>query len=206
MTRLSLQVKSNNMGNYIYKDDTLVDENGLTVMMGWERPIMNQVANIITLTGGDILNIGFGMGIIDTYIQESNVNSHTIIESHPDVIDYMKVNGWESKANCFYGRWQDQIDYIGMFDGIYLDTWMDQRVPFIPELLDKCLKVGGLFSIWHNDIEFDSLLDILSEDYEVSYQYMQNNNFIPEQQYEKGGFYINPVLEKITIPIITRLR
>ena len=54
------------MSRYFYKNDTLVDEKGLTVMMGWERPIMNQVANIITLTGGDILNIGFGMGIIDT--------------------------------------------------------------------------------------------------------------------------------------------
>lgn len=194
------------MSKYFYKNDTLVDEKGLTVMMGWERPIMKQVADIITFNGGDILNIGFGMGIIDTYIQESNINSHTIIESHPDVFDHMKDNDWESKAECIFGRWQDQFDNIEKFDGIYLDTWMDQRVPFIPELLHKCLKVGGIFSIWHNDIEFDSLLDILSEDYEVSYQYIQNNNFIPEQQYEKGGFYINPVLEKITIPIITRLR
>ena len=97
------------MGRYFYKDDTLVDENGLTVMMGWERPVMKKVADIITLTGGDILNIGFGMGIIDTYIQESNPNSHTIIESHTDVINYMKDNSWEDKANCVYGRWQDQM-------------------------------------------------------------------------------------------------
>lgn len=194
------------MGRYFYKDDTLVDENGLTVMMGWERPVMKKVADIITLTGGDILNIGFGMGIIDTYIQESNPNSHTIIESHPDVINYMKDNSWEDRATCIYGRWQDHVDTIGQFDGIYLDTWMDQRVAFIPNFLDKCLKVGGVFSIWHNKIEFDSLLDILSDDYEVSYVEMKNEGLIPEKQYEKGGFYINPVLNNITIPIITRIR
>ncbi len=194
------------MGRYFYKDDNLVDEYGLTVMMGWERPLMKKVCDTITTSGGDILNIGFGMGIIDTYIQESNPNSHTIIESHPDVIDYMKNNNWEDKATCIFGRWQDHMDNIGMFDGIYLDTWMDQRVPFIPNFLDKCLKVGGVFSIWHNQIEFDSLLSILSDDYEISYVEMENDGLIPEKQYENGGFYINPVLNNITIPIITRIR
>jgi len=194
------------MSRYFYENDNLVDENGLTVMMGWERPIMKKVADIITNKGGDILNIGFGMGIIDTYIHELNPKSHTIIESHPDVINYMKENNWEDKSNCVYGRWQDHVDTIGQFDGIYLDTWMEQRVPFIPNLLDKCLKVGGIFSIWYNQIEFDSLLSILSDNYEISYIEMDNDGLIPEQQYEKGGFYINPVLEKITIPIITRLR
>jgi len=194
------------MTKYTYENDNLVDENGLTVMMGWERPIMKKVADIITNKGGDILNIGFGMGIIDTYIHQLNPTSHTIIESHPDVINYMKENNWEDKSNCVYGRWQDHVDTIGQFDGIYLDTWMEQRVPFIPNFLDKCLKVGGIFSIWYNQIEFDSLLSILSDNYEVSYIEMDNDGLIPEQQYEKGGFYINPVLEKITIPIITRLR
>lgn len=194
------------MGRYFYKDDNLVDEYGLTVMMGWERPLMKKVCDTITTSGGDILNIGFGMGIIDTYIQESNPNSHTIIESHPDVIDYMKDNNWEDKATCIFGRWQDHMDNIGMFDGIYLDTWMDQRVPFIPNFLDKCLKVGGVFSIWYNQTEFDSLLSILSDDYEVSYVEMENDGLIPEKQYENGGFYINPVLKNITIPIITRIR
>ena len=194
------------MGRYFYKDDNLVDEYGLTVMMGWERPLMKKVCDTITTSGGDILNIGFGMGIIDTYIQESNPNSHTIIESHPDVIDYMKDNNWEVKATCIFGRWQDHMDNIGMFDGIYLDTWMDQRVPFIPNFLDKCLKVGGVFSIWYNQTEFDSLLSILSDDYEVSYVEMENDGLIPKKQYENGGFYINPVLKNITIPLITRIR
>lgn len=194
------------MSRYFYKDDNLVDENGLTVMMGWERPVMKKVADTITKNGGDILNIGFGMGIIDTYINELNPKSHTIIESHPDVINHMRENNWEDRANCVYGRWQDHVDTIGQFDGIYLDTWMEQRVPFIPNFLDKCLKVGGVFSIWYNQIEFDSLLSILSDDYQVSYIEMDNNGLIPEKQYEKGGFYINPILEKITIPIITRIR
>ena len=120
---------------------------------------MDKVAELLCFNSGDVLNIGFGMGIVDTYIKERNPKSHTIIESHPDVIDHMKQNGWENVSNCVYGKWQDHIDNLGTYDGIYLDTWMDQRVPYIPSLLNKCLKVGGIFSIWHNDIEFDDLIE-----------------------------------------------
>lgn len=35
--------------------------------------------------GGDVLNVGFGLGIIDTAIQSHRPRSHTIIEAHPDV-------------------------------------------------------------------------------------------------------------------------
>ena len=78
------------MKKYFYKDDNLYDEDGKSVMMGWERPVMKKVSDLICFNKGDILNIGFGMGIVDTYIQEHNPSSHTIIERHPDVIDKMK--------------------------------------------------------------------------------------------------------------------
>lgn len=37
--------------------------------------------------GGDILEIGFGMGISAGHIQANSITSHTIVENHPQVIE-----------------------------------------------------------------------------------------------------------------------
>ena len=76
-----------------YIDKTLVFEEdkiyytdeGTTfeVMMNWEDSIMKASADYVCENGGDILEIGFGMGISAGYIQANNINSHTIIENHP---------------------------------------------------------------------------------------------------------------------------
>jgi hypothetical protein len=52
-----------------YQDGKLLDSKGEAVMMQWEEPIMKAHANLICQGGGDILNVGFGMGIIDAAIQ-----------------------------------------------------------------------------------------------------------------------------------------
>ena len=58
-----------------FKDDTLeffdnkiVDVNQAEVMMDWEAPIMEKAAEFICHNKGDILEIGFGMGICADYI------------------------------------------------------------------------------------------------------------------------------------------
>ena len=194
---------------YTYIDDKLVNERGESVMMGWERPIMKKVSEILCHNSGDILNIGFGMGIVDTYIQEHNPNSHTIIESHPDVIEYIKTYNWIEKDITFiFDKWQNVIDNLGTFDGIYLDTWYDIRSPYVKPLMDKCLKVGGVFSICHNDVEFNNILKSLDDKYVVYYEYIENDNLIvsAEEQFENGGFYIDPNAKNVVIPIIKRIK
>jgi len=43
---------------------------GEAVMMGWEAPLMEQHARLVTGAGGGrVLNIGFGLGIVDESIQ-----------------------------------------------------------------------------------------------------------------------------------------
>jgi type IV protein arginine methyltransferase len=194
---------------YTYTNDNLINEKGESVMMGWERPVMKKVSELITHNRGDILNIGFGMGIIDTYIQESNPNSHTIIESHPDVHNYIKELGWDKKenVNIINGTWQSQITKMGEFDGIYLDTWYDERVEYVKPLLDHHLKVGGVFSIWYNYGEFMDILKTLDERYYVSYVEIPNDNLIPDAktQFENGGFYIDPNRTNIIIPVVKKL-
>ena len=50
-----------------------------------------------TIGKGRVLNIGFGMGIIDGYLQERKPESHVIVEAHPEVIQRMKGLGWDKK-------------------------------------------------------------------------------------------------------------
>jgi protein arginine N-methyltransferase 2 len=61
-------------------DDKLLDTENDAVMMDWEAPLMERHAQVICAARGDVLNVGFGMGIIDGYMQTHKPRSHTIIE------------------------------------------------------------------------------------------------------------------------------
>lgn len=118
----------------------LIDKDGDAVMMEWERPLMALHASIITHNEGEtsitattktkknVLNVGFGMGIIDTYLQQYEPENHYIMEAHPDVLAKMEKDGWGGKGNVtiLKGRWQDTyqavIDSGVRFDGIFFDT------------------------------------------------------------------------------------
>lgn len=71
----------------------LLDAEGEAVMMGWEAPLMERHAAAICQRpgGADVLNVGFGLGLVDEAIQRHAPRSHTIIEAHPDVY----VHVWE---------------------------------------------------------------------------------------------------------------
>lgn len=74
-----------------------------------------------------MLNVGFGLGIIDTYIQSHNPVKHTIIEAHPDVYAHMLAEGWDKKpgVTIVFGRWQDAVrdGKLEAYDGIFFDTY-----------------------------------------------------------------------------------
>lgn len=73
-----------------YEGDNLLDDDNRGVMMQWEDPLMEAHAELISQGGGkDVLNVGFGMGLVDAHLQKFAPRSHTIIEAHPEV--YKKV-------------------------------------------------------------------------------------------------------------------
>ena len=74
-----------------FTDESILTEYGGQVMMNWESPIMEKAAQYICHNKGDVLEIGFGMGICADYIQAQGVNNHTIIEIHPQIreVKYM---------------------------------------------------------------------------------------------------------------------
>ena len=77
----------------------LLDDEGAPVMMKWESEIMMKTAEmLVPVPGrGRVLNVGFGMGIVDGYLQERRPESHVIIEAHSAVIKRMKETGWGKK-------------------------------------------------------------------------------------------------------------
>jgi protein arginine N-methyltransferase 2 len=69
-------------------------------MMEWERPIMERSAEIVCHNHGDVLNVGFGMAIIDTAIQKQGITTHTIIEAHPQVIEKAFLLGTQKRLHA----------------------------------------------------------------------------------------------------------
>ncbi|KAL4444039.1 hypothetical protein ABPG75_011776 [Micractinium tetrahymenae] len=136
-----------------YEGGRLVDEQGEGVMMDWETPLMRRHAEIICRGGGDVLNVGFGMGIIDGFIQEHKPRSHTIIEAHPDVYAFACSQGWDKRpgVRLVQGRWQDVIDQLGPFDGVFFDTYGEyyEDMHDLHLRLPRLLRPGGVYSFFN---------------------------------------------------------
>eukprot|EP01024_Parvocaulis_polyphysoides_P047343 TRINITY_DN4488_c0_g1_i10.p1 TRINITY_DN4488_c0_g1~~TRINITY_DN4488_c0_g1_i10.p1 ORF type:complete len:304 (-),score=23.28 TRINITY_DN4488_c0_g1_i10:375-1172(-) len=147
-----------------YSEDKLLDEEGLAVMMEWERPLMEAHAAAICQGGegdqpGDVLNIGFGMGIVDEAIQKHNPKSHTIIEAHPAVYQKMIDAGWDKKPNVriVFGKWQDVLPTLGKFDGIFYDTYGEYYADMqeLHQLMPRILNKEGIYS-YYNGLAADN--------------------------------------------------
>lgn len=47
------------------------------------HPAPTNTAPKVCAGGGDVLNVGFGLGLVDEEIQKHKPRSHTIVEAHP---------------------------------------------------------------------------------------------------------------------------
>ncbi|MEO0901050.1 MAG: class I SAM-dependent methyltransferase [Bacteroidota bacterium] len=138
------------------------------IMEDWLIPVMQAMANVICDKGGDILEIGFGRGISADMIQEHDVKSHTVIECNDAVVDVF--NTWktkypESDIQLVHGLWQDTIDDLGLFDGIFFHTYplnedeymryVNASITFAEHFFSHAtehLKPGGAFTYFSNEI------------------------------------------------------
>ena len=111
---------------YTFLNDKILDEEGREIMMDWETNLMQEHAKVVTENRGDILEIGSGMGICSNFIQEANINSHTIIEINDQIFN--KLLEWaKDKPNVIpiKGDWFDSIPNK-KYNGIMFDTWMEK--------------------------------------------------------------------------------
>lgn len=155
--------------NEIYFDNNSKFE----VMMDWEDNLMSASAVYACSKGGDILEVGFGMGISATYIQQHDIQSHTICEIHPVIVK--KALEWakdKPNVNIVEGDWYANKDNLGQFDGLFFDTYNDPNLMYFSSSLTQLVKKGGV-ATWWNSREKDA-----------------NSYRIPNVEYQK--FKINP--------------
>jgi protein arginine N-methyltransferase 2 len=156
-----------------YDSSKLLDSDANGVMMSWETPIMELTSQLLAPSPGlRILNIGFGMGIIDRCFTATQPSSHHIIEAHPDVISALKRTDadapfpdfgadWLAKdgggKNVIHeGKWQDIVPKLlergEVFDAIYFDTFAEsytQLKLFFSEYVISLLSEEGRFSFFN---------------------------------------------------------
>ncbi|NTS40745.1 class I SAM-dependent methyltransferase [Flavisolibacter sp. BT320] len=145
----------------ILSDDEIMEE--------WQIPLMQAMAEIVTESNGNILEIGFGRGISATMIQEQQVLSHTIIECNDSVVD--RFFEWKElfkdrKINLVHGLWQDTIDELGLFDGIFFHTYPLNEEEYMKNIHGKStfaehffetaanhMHPKGVFTYFSNEID-----------------------------------------------------
>ncbi|KAI5918277.1 S-adenosyl-L-methionine-dependent methyltransferase [Camillea tinctor] len=155
-----------------YSDGKLVDSSLNGVMMAWETSIMRaSVAALLPdlAPGRRILNIGFGMGIIDGMFAETRPSRHHVIEAHPAVLDHINNapeckfgKAWEASGpskgayKVHAGKWQEVMPKLlekgETYDAIYFDTFGEdygQLRMFFTEYVPGLLEDNGIFSFFN---------------------------------------------------------
>lgn len=105
-----------------------VDVDGGLVMAAWENDIMEKTVDLLCdgmSPGFTVLNIGFGLGIIDGLFQKHKPSRHVIVEAHQDAIAFARQSGWDTidGVELMHSKWEDVISQLGDFDIVYWDTY-----------------------------------------------------------------------------------
>ena len=153
------------------------------IMMGWEHPAMSASAAYITEGGGDILEIGFGMGISAGYIQSHSISSHTIIEPHSQMIQ--KAVEWsneKSNVTIVSQSWADTTGSLGRYDGIFYDTSFDERQNLFSSSLSGLTKSGTKLSVFNSYSSEKNDFNI-----EMSYRQINVTPAVSSSQYFSSG-------------------
>jgi protein arginine N-methyltransferase 2 len=163
-----------------YSDETTTFE----VMMSWEDSLMSASAAYVCEGGGDILEIGFGMGISANYIQSHSISSHTIIENHPQIIT--KAQEWangKSNVTIISGSWYDVKDSLSTYDGIFYDTYGDQNMNNFSSSLSSLTKTGTRVTWWNNNNSATNYYNIPNVTYQEISVSPQTNGYFNSSTY-----------------------
>jgi len=147
--------------NVVLSKDTLrIDDQ--PVMESWEKPYMEKLADLAAEGGGDILEIGFGLGLSGKHVQtHKNVLTHTIIEANDKVFESLQEF---AKAEEAAGRpkvvpekglWVDALERLkasgSRYDAILYDPYpQNESEQHLHQFLfmnaaKDLLKPGGRF-------------------------------------------------------------
>lgn len=161
-------------------------------------------AEIVSQNGGDILEIGFGMGISANKFQTLNINSYTCIEINNNL--FLSAQTWSSGKNnvsIINNDWQNYFNTTTLkYDAIYCDYLDADEYNEFYETAKNVLKMNGIISTYgagiylgNSDMNiFDSLVAPSDFDsdftlqtynrlvsqgfYKVYWQYFDGNNYV----------------------------
>jgi len=181
-----------------FKSNKITTELNDEVMMDWEDSLMSASAAYVTEGGGDILEIGFGMGISAGYMHSHSINSHTIVENHPQIIP--KAVEWasnKSNVTIISQSWMEWIDEVTTvenenlptFDGIFYDTYGDDDMVYFSSSLSELVKSGTKVTWWNSQTTETNYYNIPN----VTYQAFNVNP--PENTYFNSTTYYLPKKE-----------
>ena len=181
---------------------------GHPVMEDWEKPYMTELATIATRNGGNVLEIGFGLGLSASCIQKKDVYRHYIVEANYDVflqlLEFSKSAS--SKVIPIFGFWQDIVPQLqsDSFDGILYDPYPTNYDEYrLAEFnfifhAQRLLKPGGMFTYY-------TCLEESSDDFV---------EMVKEAGFRSGGGYsidVQPSADckywskkRIFVPILTK--
>ena len=126
------------------------------VMQQWEQNFMQKLANIATSRGGNILEIGFGLGLSFSQIQRNKIHKHVIIEANEQVYETISSQNKNKtillESHCQF--WQEVIPNLPnqYFDGILYDTYPSSKKDLHTHQFDflkqakRILKPTGLIT------------------------------------------------------------
>ena len=147
-----------------------------------------------------MLNIGFGLGVIDNYIKKHNPKEHHIIEIHPQVYDLAIQQGFNKIAKLYLGDWQDIIQEFILkgkkFDAIYFDTYTFSREKkqwaMFGKIVNKILNPNGIFSYFNNIASKSEKIEDILE----NLKWEKNKKYIPYSQIIKRVKRDKPMIAK----------
>ncbi|WP_298917457.1 amino acid adenylation domain-containing protein [uncultured Nostoc sp.] len=139
------------------------------IMEDWQIPLMQAMANIITETHSNVLEVGFGRGVSASLIQDKGVKSHTIIECDDAVSEafyHWKTHYTEQDIRLVKGKWQEVKDQLGIYDGIFFHANILNEEQLLEDVVESVtfaehffptavehLREGGVFTYLTHEID-----------------------------------------------------
>tara|TARA_Y100000593_G_scaffold72277_1_gene132753 strand:+ start:1371 stop:1934 length:564 start_codon:yes stop_codon:yes gene_type:complete len=170
--------------------DRIVDlDANETVMMEWESMLMREHARVACHNRGDVLEIGFGMGLSARHIQSFYPRSHTIVECHQQIL--MRLYHWIAHNNVknvrvIEGKWYEKRAELSIYDGIFFDTFRDKSAPQFADCAQDLIKPGGKITFWNstgrpeNLYNFKAIYHKIPINPPANTYYNETSYFLPE--------------------------
>ena len=159
---------------------------------------------IITQNGGDILEIGFGMGISANSIISKNISSYTCVEINDYI--FQNAQSWSNGKNnvsIIQDSWENFLTTTtNKYDAVYCDFLNWEEYEEFYEKSKNVLKTNGIISTYGLGVYFDNSTMNVVEDipvpniydsdftYEISDRLINRNFYKVYWQYFDGTGYV----------------